>query len=397
MNPNQILAGILAAASLSSYADESDFMVSSFVSQSIVKTSSGVKLSGHSDATYGSLARNEIGSSASYQFNPHLDIRGMATIITDGDTDGKPRLNYGLVDLHSDSGMYGVRIGRYCYDYGFYNAARNNPVYRDMELPPQGLYRDGFRYMTRSGDGVQVYGKAHLNSKFSVEVDASIGKPVLFPKQDITQTFVLDKTAGQFTDASSVMSYNVTLHSRDYGIDVKYGFLLMDYQFSTPYVDSGKAFPMRAKNNYLGIRKYFDFGDLTLEYMRTDMGVTKWDSLMPAQNYAWGGVKGSNITYKHYLTDKVSLIVGYDVWYVNNADKDGKGMEAVSYGTTPAASMYHKSINLGVSHRLGPYTVKLEAHRVHGTNTVRAEGNDVLSKDQPSSYNIFMATATYRF
>lgn len=391
------LITLLTISTASIAADDSAFQWSAFISQSLVKTSSGVKLSGDSDKRYGSLARTEIGASASYQLNDHVDFRGMLSMVHDGDIDDKLRVNYGLVDIHDDKGMVGVRVGRYSYDYGYYNSARNNPLYRDMELPPQGLYRDGFRYMTRSGDGIQLYGKHHFNQNYSIDVDAGYGNPVLFPQEDIAQTFVLNKDAGTFESGSRVASLNTTIENREYGCSIKVGYLQMNYKFSTPFIDGGDQFPMKAENFYLGGRKYFSFGDITLEFMQTRMGHTKWDDLNPIPNYVWGGVRGNTITYKHYVTDKVSMIVGYDEWFVNSEDKNGQKMENATGGAVPAGNMYHRSNNFGLIYREKNYALKAEFHMVKGTSTVRAEGNDVMSLKQPTSHNILILSATYKF
>ena len=377
--------------------DSSNMHWAGFLSQSLVKTSAGVKLSGNSDGKYGSIERTEIGALACYTASSNVDIRGMLSITRDGDIDNELRLNYGIVDVHTDSGMHGIRLGRYSYDYGFYNAARNNPMYRDMELPAQGMYRDGFKYMTRSGDGLQAYTKFHLNADYSVEFDAGYGKPVLYPQKDIVQSFVMDKNAGEFTQDSTVISFNTTLDNRSHGVVLKLGYLIMDYKFSTPLIDAGHAFPMKAHNYYAGARKYFTFGDFTLEFMQTHMGHTKWDDLAPLPNYVWGGVRGTNMTYKHYVTEQISLTIGYDTWQVNKADSRGKNMEHESHGTVPAGAMYHNSKNFGISYREQNYTIRAELHVVHGTNTIKQEGNDLLSSAQPQKYNIFILSGTYKF
>jgi hypothetical protein len=171
----------------------------------------------------------------------------------------------------------------------------------------------------------------------------------------------------------------------------------MDYKFSTQYIDNGTSFPMKAKNHYLGARKYFSFGDITLEIMRTKMGETKWDSLLPLSGYTWGGVEGRSITYKHYVTDEISAIIGYDQWYVNKADKTGEGFESATYNTSPSGAMYHKSINYGLIYRECNYSIKGEFHQVSGTNTIRARNNDIGSQSQPEKYNIFILSVTYLF
>lgn len=375
---------------------ESGLTWSGFISQSLVRTSHGTHLSGNSDKGVGSFDRQEIGASASYYASSNIDLRGMVSIIRDGSTDSKPRANFAVVDIHTDDGMHGVRLGRYSYDYGFYNASRNNPAYRDFELPPQGLYREGFKYITRSGDGVQLYTSYHITQNYSADIDLGYGKPVIFPQQDIVQTFVLNPTAGKFTEDAKSKSANITISDRENGIVLKVGYQHMNLNFSTQYVDNGDPFPMTTKNTYIGVRKYFDFGDVTVENLRVKMGQTRWDSLMPS-TYQWGGVEGWSITYKHYVTPSISALIGYDTWYVNKADKDGSAMHNNSGGTTQAAAMFEKSINMALVLRKCNYTLKAEFHRVHGTNTIRADGNDINNPNQPAKYNVFLFTATYLF
>lgn len=371
--------------------------ITGFIDQSIIKTDNGIKLSGDSDSKYGSIERFQIGSSVSYEYDKNVDIRGMASYIKDGNIDGQVRLNYGLLDIHSDDGLYGVRVGRYCYGYGFYGASKNNPTYSDMALPPQGIYKDGLRYMTRSGDGVQVYTKTHLSQNYSAEFEIGYGVPILYPQQDIVQTFVLDKNVGTFTNESRVVSFNSTFNNRENGWVVKYDFLLLDYKFSSPIIDGGESFSVRPKNHYLGVRKYFEFGDLTIEQVWTNIGRTNIDTYLSPQNYQWAGSFGTNITYKHYLTDTISLIFGYDTWHANTKDKDGKKLATMTGNQVTGGSIFHESMNLGVSYRAPNYTAKAEIHHVNGLNAVRADGNNMLSPSAPTKYNILILSMTYKF
>ena len=152
---------------------------------------------------------------------------------------------------------------------------------------------------------------------------------------------------------------------------MKYGYLLMDYRFSSQYIDNGEQFPMRPRSHYIGIRKYFDCGDMTIEYMRTKMGVTKWDAISSPVGYEWGGVEGFAITYKHYIPPNLSGIIGYDQWLVNSKDPYGDKMQTASGGFTPASAMHHHSINTGIVYRKQSYAIKGEFHHVRGTNTVQ--------------------------
>ena len=391
------IAVIAILPALGVAGEDSQFSFVGSFSQSLVRSSNGIKYGNHSDSGAGTLSRREIGLSVSYEASEFIDARGMVSIVQDNGRDGQLRTNYALIDAHEARGMVGVRLGRYSYNYGFYNATHNSPVYRDMEFPPQGLYRDGFRYMTRSGDGIQLYGKNAPDHNWSIEVDVGIGKPVLYPQEDIAQTFILNKDAGEFTSDSRVKSMNVTVSNRDGGWSLKYGYLLMDYKFSSPLIDGGDAFPMRPRSNYLGIRKYFECGDLTVEYMQTKMGYTKWDDISSPSNYDWGGVEGYAITYKHYVNDQVSAIIGYDQWLVNTKDPYGNRMESNSNGEVPSQAMHHRSINTGIVYRKQNYAIKGEAHFVKGANTIRADGNNLLASDTATRYNIYTVSVAIAF
>lgn len=381
---------------LCSAADDGTFQVSGFFSQGLVKTTNRIRFNGSSDTKFGSLDRTEIGVLASSEISSNLDLRGMVSYIGDGGTDNKPRVVYALADIHTDSGLHGVRIGRYDYGYGFYAYAPNNPLYQDMGIPPQSIYKEGFRYMMR-GDGVQLYTKTHLCDEFSAEFEIGYGTPLLYPKADINQLIMLNKNGGEFTDNSRIVSFNSTFNIRPYGIQIKYDFLMLDYSFSSPLIDHGQEFPVKPKNNYIGIRKYFDFGDLTFEYVWVKLGRSKWSDSLQLPGYSWAGSTGSNITYKHYLTDKLSLIVGYDQWYVNKFDPDGTFIEAASKGRIPSESRYDKSFNLGLSYRETKYTLRAEFHRVHGTHSLRASEVNILSHETSARYDIYLLSASYKF
>lgn len=376
--------------------EPSNFVISGFVSQAIVKTTNNVRVNGDTEKRFGSLDRTEFGVFASKEINQYIDTRGMVSYIGDGGPDNRPRVVYGLFDIHTASGMHGVRIGRYNYGYGFYSYASNNPLYQDMEIPPQALYKEGFRYMMR-GDGIQLYTKKHISEDLSAEFEFGYGEPLLFPKSDVNQIILLRKDAGEFTDKSRLISMNSTFNIRPYGIVIKYDYLVLDYSFSTRMIDKGSEFPIRPRNSYLGVRKYFEFGDLTLEYALVKTGRSKYSDALSLPGYEWNGSVGTNITYKHYLTDNISLILGYDTWHSNRSDRHGEKIETISGGRVPRESRYSKSINIGVSYRTNKYTIRAEAHRVIGTNALRATENDILNKNTAGMYDIYMISASYKF
>ena len=370
-----------------------------FYSHSLMKTSPGVNIGGNSGGSLGTIGRVEVGAFASYEVSRNIDIRGMVSSNIDGETDqGKPRVGYAFGEIHTDDGSTGVRIGRVNHFLGFYNQPRNNPLYRETELPPQSIYRDGFKYLAKSGDGIQAFHQVEFDQNYVLNLEATIAKPMLYPMKDILQGFVIDSSHGNFSrDHSTVRNYTVSLEDRRRNFTVMYNRVELDFMLHGSRQSSLDG-RFKSTVNYFGVRKYFDFGDITGEYILVEQDGDGWRKAMsPYPSDRRGKPSGYAVTYRHYFFDQLTGTIGYDEWWCNSKDKDGKILSSVTGGAVPAAATYHKSLNLGMKYRISSdKAVRVEWHRVRGTNMLPAGDNNLMQTDV-KSYQVFILNYSMSF
>lgn len=370
--------------------DTPHFNTIGFISQSIVKTSNGTHISGNSDSRFGSVHRNEIGLASSLFVNENIEVRGMGIYQVDGARKDY-HINYFLVDIHQSNADLGVRIGKFSFGYGFYNEARNNPAYSDMEFPPQSMYADSINHVLRSGVGTQLYYGVSFGD-YIFDIDLGIGKPELYKQKEISHVLVDDSNLANFKKTSYITSINTSLQNTDIGYSINYSRSYLNFDMTTQSIQT--PFQITTIADYLGFRKDFKYGELTLEYMVPKQK----DSAISANttDYKWGGAQAYAITYKQYLSMSWSATIGYDSYYKNKDDKFGKEA-ALYYPNTPPAQFYHRSYNIGVKYRSLDYVLKLEHHIVDGTLKLQSEGNNLSSFDQPKKYSLTVATFVYMF
>lgn len=362
-----------------------------FISQSWVKTSKGVRISGPSDSALGSVQRTEAGLFGTFQATRYVDFRLMVSSFKDGNfDDGTPQINYGLIDIHNPDSDYGIRVGVISNASGVFGEQLNVPAFRDMELAPQGLYREGYRHLNRGGRGVQAYYKLPEMGDWTVALEASRFRANVKDSDDLNYAFFGQEGLADFSDSSRINSYSIKAGNTALG-------LLLRYDLNVVSIDMTRG-PMRGfdlRIHRLSARKYFEFGDITVEGAAFDF--RRCDGKPCARPR--GEPAALALMYRHYLTPTVNLIVGYDTYYLSDKDKDGHKASAASASKgVPLApeSQYARSLNLGVHWRRGAWAYKAEAHHVKGQASLSASENDPAIK-APRGYNVFILNAAYSF
>lgn len=374
---------ILAIASIS-FTDncEANPVFGGFASQSWVKTTD-VKIAGNSDAKFGSLSRTEIGAFGTYDWTNNISFRGMISSFREGGySNGTVGANYALVDLHTEAQQIGIRIGKVSHSSGFYTGLINVPSFRDLEIPPQSLYRDGLRNFSHGGDGFQLYSDTQVAKDWRLCLEYTKTRPDLTDQAELNKLlFILPSV--EFIPRSTLEERSVKL--------VGHNFMI---RYDRDKIDLAYDYPMHFKSRKIeivhrfGVRRYFTAGDITAEYNyyqspdHTHIQPTSYD-----------------IVYRHYLTDKLTLILGYDAYFSGRDDKNGTMQSALfqqhGIDIVPEA-FYSKAVSIGLKYKPKAITYRAEVHAITGTSTAPASSNDI-TKLKAKRYSIVVLNATYSF
>ena len=351
-----------------------DLQWKGYLAQTVVLQNSTNKMVGSA------FSHIEAGVQASYEIHNNVDFRGMLSIL--GDKDDQVRANYMMLVLHTDDDDFGVRIGRINHVLGFYNEPRNHPSARQWEFPPQGIYRDGFEYLARSGDGVQGYYNLQGRT-YNLSVELNYSKPILYPMSAITEGHFL-VPLGKFSDDSRISGLNVGFFLEETGTSFRYDPHVFDFKHNL-------LGNMKTYIHYFGVKQYLSERDeFTAEYIYVDKYGPGWTN-------ATGMLKapasdGFALTYGHAFNDEWCFHVGVDGFWINTDDRNGESLSAVGI---PAARGYHESLNFTVGYRNNPWSVKWESHFVQGTNVLPSAYNDIGGMKEKWNYHAL--TVAYEF
>lgn len=323
--------------------------------------------------------RQEAGVLASYNINGNADLRGMASII--GGDDSQPRLNFAMIDLHTDQDRLGVRLGRVNHVLGFYNEPRNFPFSRKWEFPPQGIYRDGFHYLARSGDGAQFYAR-YDRGGVSLDAELTFARPHLYPMPSIVEGHLL-MPVGNFAEGSRVRGVNLGLKAHDLGTYLRYDQTLLDFEHA-------QFGGFETYVHYIGARQQIGPRNaLTAEYIMVDKHGPGWTAatgLPKAPNSS-----GYSVTWDHDFNDTWSASLGYDAFQIDNGDPTCKN----TLPGIPAHRGCHRSVNVAAIYRCAPWTVRAEWHAVKGSNVLPSVLNNLAASRERWQYGV--VTVVYEF
>jgi hypothetical protein len=113
-----------------------------------------------------------------------------------------PHIEYALIDGHinDEDFRYGFRAGRVRLTMGMFNDKRTNPGLRELDFPPQALYREQLKHTALSGDGIQLYAGKMFNM-VSFDAEVSHIKADMYPQEDAVNTlFNVPLGSGKFSD-----------------------------------------------------------------------------------------------------------------------------------------------------------------------------------------------------
>lgn len=364
-----------------------------FITQQVVKTTSN-NVAGNSSKL--SFDKREIGIQNFCAVNQYLDFRGMAVYSKYGNRySNAPHIEFGLADLHLNDDVYdysvGARLGRVRLTMGLYNDTRINPGLRDLDFAPQALYRDQWQNTATSGDGVQLYAsKKYDNCTINVEVSRVI--PRIDTQDDaVNVMFSTPNNFGIFEN-NTVTSFHASLNANSIGTIFKYDRIGLKYQYTPSSISFIPAGNLNTTIEYFSIRKYFNYIDLTGEYLQVTRNAGLWDVILNNTNY--GSPRAFNFSARLKLP-RTTISAGYNVWFTDISNRSGD--QHASLTGVSAPRYYSKDLNIGIKYVINNnWIIKAEAHRMQGTNTLSIIENPNMNALTPN-WNLYSSSITYMF
>ena len=323
-----------------------------------------------------SVFETESAVGVSSMVNDFVDFRFIGSLITN-EIDNKPRANILLVDLHNASQNLGVRIGRHQHNLGFYTTQLNWAPARDMHMAPQGIYRENFRYLLRSGDGVQGYSKIRIGDAI-IDLEANYThKPVLFQKDDLAGVY--SQNGGRLSEDGKSIGYSAQIDIRKTGTTLRYDQqrLFFDLEGTNFNATDGS---MRTIGHYFGIKQELDqYSEIIFEYLiikKQGSSLENTDRMARSVGYnkTFDDAKGFGISIAHQISDNWKVVFGRSTFYFIDGDKYGKELSSKT-GIDPT-SLYMEDSFISFKYRRDKVISTLEYHKMHGTATFSPENKN---------------------
>ncbi len=345
----------------------------------------------------GSFEFTELGINGFWQFSPRLHAAAQLLSRRAGSgSDGTIRLDYGVLDyrvLSDENQDFGARLGRFKNPLGLYNDTRDVAFTRPSIILPQSIYFDRTRDLALSSDGLQLYANRR-STEGEWEFQLGIGRPDVDDKD--TELSVLGgNRPGELKDETSYIAR--LMYERDGGqirLGITHAQLNMDYRPGMP--DPSGPGSIRFSPTILSAQYNDERWSLTGEYAKRPLKF------------------GNNIVYvppplkditgeSYYLQGSYQFdprwegLLRYDVTYLNDDDRNGRFIEALSGGARPAYSQYARDWTVGL--RWSPnraWMVRAEHHWVDGTAWLPLQDNPIAA-DTERRWRLFSLLVSYRF
>lgn len=385
----------LSNANAAEHTPDSPFSFHGFLAQGYTRTSAN-NFYGDSRG-HGSFDFTELGINGFWQISPRLHAAAQLLSRRAGESsDGDVRLDYGVVDyraLSDETNDLGVRLGRFKNPLGLYNDTRDVAFTRPSIILPQSIYFDRTRDLALSSDGLQLYGN-HRNRMGEWELQLGIGRPDVNDKD--TELSVLGgERPGKLTDETSYIGR--LMYERDGGrirLGLTRAEVYMDYKPGTS--DPSGPGSIRFTPTILSAQYNAERWSLTGEYA--------WRRLKFDDEIIYVPPSLRKITgQSYYLQGSYQFdarwegLLRYDVTYLNDEDRNGHAIEALSGGARPAYSQFARDWTLGLSWSPNrSWMVRAEHHWVDGTAWLPLQDNPVAT-DTERRWRLFSLLVSYRF
>ncbi len=270
---------------------------------------------------------------------------------------GKLEIRYLLWDIpyNIENGNVGIRIGRVPHNLGYFNKLRNNPREGEFIYLPAGIYREQFKWLAMSGDGIQVYLNKGLTESSDISIYSTFAKPSLDHGQEILAGHTNDLNSGILPGKDSwVKTFNIEYSYSN--ITLHYDYTYLDWKFLGNRLYGPFMLPdgdLGTKVHTIGLRYYCteDF-DITTEYLQVDRVGNTWEAIKQRQQMAGalGHPEGYVLSIRKRFGDDLQVTLSTTRYSASSADKYGRKLS--SFSGIPAKYFYTTSNSISTNYKL---------------------------------------------
>ena len=395
LNKIRCLAGItsLLLIGLNVHAESNlwtdSFQIHGFISQGYTKTDEN---NFYGNSVNGSFDFRDIAVNASARLSPKLLVAGQVFSRRAGEmADGSPTLDYALLDytyVNSMDWRSGIILGRIKNPYGLYNESRDLASSRPSIFLPQSIYFDQVRDLMLSSDGIQLYANKYTSNGF---IEAKLNYGMLSLEDDFSKLIIGLPLLGKL-EQNTPSAFGRLLYDHDVcriRLASSLSYMKLDYipaaiDFFADGNSDVNTFILSAQYN---AEKW----SVTTEVTQQQIIGKDFGSLIDDFN---SHTLGYYIQGTYRIKTDWELLLRYDVFYVDDTDKDGSG-RGEALGRPPHLS-YSKDWTIGVRWDVtDDFMLRAEYHNVHGASWLSSADNDL---DETSEHwQLFSLLAAYQF
>ncbi len=351
----------LVALMASVAVQSQDWSWHGYVSQGLTQSVDSNFITDNNDIT---AELTEIGLNGRVDVNKTVSVVGQVVYLDGGNRyDKGARLDYLFIDwsLPEFAGWKTqLHLGRYKNRHWLYSATRDVPQTRATAVLPQSVYFDIFRDIALGSDGIQAQVKKFTDDSIW-EIDWSYGRSTINDTQ--TQSLLGDMARGE---AKQDFVHQFSVYWQPADMSWKIGLSGLDSDFR--YVPATSDFLVKGTTEVdrlmLSIQYFSESWEFSSELLReyqTDTGV-----LSPDFSNKRAG-EGGYLQFRYLLDNQVSMLLGFDAFYLYRDDRNGEQLEAQSNGTIPSYYGYMRTKTVGIRWDIAPnWRFQAEHHWVDG-------------------------------
>ncbi|MDO6486837.1 hypothetical protein Q4503_03930 [Colwellia sp. 6_MG-2023] len=341
-----------------------DFQYHGFVAQGVINVDGSDFVD---DEGAVSPKLTEVGVNASYRLNDKLRLAGQVVYLNGGNRYAEGvRVDYALLDwtaYESTSWKANIFLGRFKNNHWLYSSTRDIPFARPSIILPQSVYYDGFRDIAVGSDGVAIKISHSDDELGNFDFNLSYGSSQLSDKQgELLLSEYAQGKAKQEDETQISVYWQPPFSLWRFGIS----YLNSDFSYKANntadlFFDGGFSFDFYTMN--------FLYEGESLEFSGEVYQSKFLTKAFYQPNYYKAPVaQGMYLQTRYNVSEELTLLARYEMFYNDKDDKHGKMLALQSSGTIPEYFGYHKDTTVGLSYDFSSnLRLRLEYHWVQGT------------------------------
>jgi hypothetical protein len=356
-----IAASVLYLLFFANAATAEDFQFNGFFAQGIQQADNTNFIEDDGDASF---ALTELGVNGRWKISDRLSANGQVVYLNSGNRYPEGfRVDYLFLDwqaVRSIDWNLNVHLGRYKNYHWVYSATRDVPHTRPSNVLPQSIYFDSFRDVALGSDGLAIRANTS-NASGDWEINWSYGSS---PVASDSNRQLLGNAAVGDIKQDFVHQFSTYWHSID--TQWTFGFNLLDSDFEytnsavDPFVDGGAT----VQRVSLVGQYQSEFWEFTSEVMRER---STYNGFFFEGFVNDSTAEGGYAQITLLPTTEFNVLMRLDLYDLNNKDRKGEQIPALTGGQIPNYFGFMDTATLGLSYQISEnLKVQSEFNRVRG-------------------------------